>query len=127
MLSTASELANSRASKIIGVRNEQHAALQLGQFLEMFSEAWTFVIACEVICRKMIVGLRGTMVVQVRSQLFLVTNLATSTDWSTLLLTDPGQDFLAELSLSACVEFGSSGRERAVGTRRDDARPATCG
>lgn len=66
MLSNASELANSRASKIIGVRNEQHAALQLGQFLEMFSEAWTFVIACEVICRKMIVGLRGTMVVQVR-------------------------------------------------------------
>ena len=66
VLSTASELANSRASKIIGVRNEQHAALQLGQFLEMFSEAWSFVVACEVICRKMIVGLRGTMVVQVR-------------------------------------------------------------
>lgn len=31
----------------------------------MFSEAWSFVVACEVICRKMIVGLRGTMVVQV--------------------------------------------------------------
>lgn len=66
VLSTTTELAHARASKIIGLRTERHASLALTDFLAVFSEAWTFVISCEVLCRKMIVGLRGTMVVQVR-------------------------------------------------------------
>ncbi|CDZ97217.1 Vacuolar sorting protein VPS45 [Phaffia rhodozyma] len=66
VLSQAAELANSRASKIMGVRNEQHASLELDNFIETFDEAWNFVLSCEVICRKMIVGLRGTMVVQAK-------------------------------------------------------------
>lgn len=68
VLASAAELANSRASKIMGVRNEQHARLSLPQFLEIFNEAWRFVVACEIVCQKMIVGLRGTMVVQVSIQ-----------------------------------------------------------
>lgn len=70
VLSATAELANARASRVLVVRNEPHAALELEPFLQVFSGAWTFVVACEVICRKMIVGLRGTMVVQVHSSPF---------------------------------------------------------
>ncbi|KAL7416025.1 hypothetical protein BDY24DRAFT_380828 [Mrakia frigida] len=110
VLSTASELANSRASKIIGVRNEQHAALQLGQFLEMFSEAWSFVVACEVICRKMIVGLRGTMVVQAKT--FLQTYHSQRVSTSARLVenelwapeeTTPAQQHVVDLLLESAV------------------------
>lgn len=66
VLTTSAELAHSRASKVMGVRTDQHALLPLEQFIGMFNAAWSFVVDCEVLCRKMIVGLRGTMVVQVR-------------------------------------------------------------
>lgn len=32
-----------------------------------FNESWRFVVGCEVICRRMIVGLRGAVVSQVRT------------------------------------------------------------
>lgn len=66
-LGAAAELANSRASKVLAVRSEQHAALELASFVELFGSTWQFVVACEVICQKMIVGLRGTIVNQARS------------------------------------------------------------
>jgi hypothetical protein len=68
ILSSAAELANTRMASIISVRSEEHAALQLPEFLEFFNESWTFVLRCEVICRRMIVGLRGVIVGQVRSR-----------------------------------------------------------
>jgi vacuolar protein sorting-associated protein 54 len=67
VLTAAAELAHSRASKVVGVRTDQHAQLALEDFIRMFNAAWAFVVDCEVLCQKMIVGLRGTMVVQVRA------------------------------------------------------------
>lgn len=61
------ELANLRFSKVIGVRTEVHANLELEEFVEIFDASWSFVLQCEVICQRMIVGLRGVMVGQAKT------------------------------------------------------------
>jgi len=65
VLPIAAELANSRISKIVMVRSDQHASLPLKEFLVVFNEGWSFIIRCEVMARKMIVGLRGVVMSQV--------------------------------------------------------------
>lgn len=65
------ELANLRFSKVIGVRTEVHSNLSLPEFVEIFDASWAFVVQCEVVCQRMIVGLRGVMVGQ--SKVFLQT------------------------------------------------------
>jgi vacuolar protein sorting-associated protein 54 len=72
ILSSAAELSNARASTIITLRSEQHAALPLPEFLDLFNDSWNFVLKCEVICRRMIVGLRGIIVSQVCSLIKVV-------------------------------------------------------
>ncbi|KAH9848897.1 Vps54-like protein-domain-containing protein [Lenzites betulinus] len=67
ILSSAAELANTRASKVLSVRAEQHTALDLPSFCALFNESWDFVVKSEIICRRMIVGLRGTIVSQAKS------------------------------------------------------------
>lgn len=67
--SSATELSNSLAAKVMSKRSEQHAALTLFEFYTLFNEAWDFVVQCEVLCRRMIVGLRGVIVSQ--SKVFL--------------------------------------------------------
>ena len=47
------------------MRAEQHVKLELREFLEVFNECWSFVVRCEVTCKRMIVGLRGVVVSQV--------------------------------------------------------------
>ncbi|KIM71978.1 hypothetical protein PILCRDRAFT_82306, partial [Piloderma croceum F 1598] len=66
VLASAAELSNTRAAKVVGYRSEQHASLDLGSFLVFFNESWRFVVGCEVICRRMIVGLRGAVVSQAK-------------------------------------------------------------
>lgn len=66
IISSAAELCNTHAATVISLRADQHAVLELADFLVLFNESWGFVVRCEVICRKMIVGLRGVMVSQVR-------------------------------------------------------------
>lgn len=61
------ELANLRFSKVIGVRTEAHAALELGDFLDIFDVSWAFLVHCELVCQRMIVGLRGVMVGQAKT------------------------------------------------------------
>lgn len=70
VLTSACELANTRASKIISVRSEQHAELPLDQFVAIFNESWSFVVATESLARRMIVSLRGVLSSQAKS--FLV-------------------------------------------------------
>ncbi|KAL0946762.1 hypothetical protein HGRIS_012937 [Hohenbuehelia grisea] len=67
ILSSASELSNTRAAIVIAPRSEQHASLELPDFLALFDESWGFVVKCEVICRRMIVGLRGVVVSQAKT------------------------------------------------------------
>ncbi|OBZ75271.1 Vacuolar protein sorting-associated protein 54, chloroplastic [Grifola frondosa] len=80
ILSSAAELANARASKVISIRAEQHTALDLSSFCNLFNESWDFVVKSEVICRRMIVGLRGTIVSQAKAflQAFHQTQLSQS-------------------------------------------------
>ena len=65
IVTTIAELSNTQAAKVISYRAEQHAALEFADFLTFFNDSWSFVIKCETICRRMIVGLRGTVVGQV--------------------------------------------------------------
>ncbi|KAJ7444837.1 Vps54-like protein-domain-containing protein [Mycena latifolia] len=71
ILSSAAELSNTQAAKLILIRAEQHAVLSLIDFFAFFNDSWSFVVKCEVICRKMIVGLRGVVISQ--SKTFLQT------------------------------------------------------
>jgi vacuolar protein sorting-associated protein 54 len=65
ILSSAAELCNTRAATVVSMRSEQHAQLDLPEFLVLFNESWNFVLRCEIICMRMIVGLRGVIVGQV--------------------------------------------------------------
>jgi vacuolar protein sorting-associated protein 54 len=58
-------------SKVMSARSDQHVKLNLCEFVEVFNECWNFVVRCEVICRRMIVGLRGVVITQVRVSLTL--------------------------------------------------------
>lgn len=65
ILSSAADLSNKLVAKVISYRSEQLAQLDLPTFLVFFNQSWDFVIKCEVICRRMIMGLRGTILGQV--------------------------------------------------------------
>lgn len=65
ILGSVTELAHVMVAKVISVRSEPHTSLPLHEFWEFFNETWSFVIGCEVICRRMVVGLRGAVVGQV--------------------------------------------------------------
>ena len=43
--------------------------MELADFLVFFNDSWAFVVKCEVLSRRMIVGLRGTVVGQVNVSL----------------------------------------------------------
>lgn len=66
-LFSAAESANVLTSKVLSTRAEQHVKLELREFLEVFNECWSFVVRCEVTCKRMIVGLRGVVVSQAKS------------------------------------------------------------
>lgn len=65
ILSSAADLSNKLAAMVIGYRSEQHAQLDLSSFLTFFNTSWDFVVQCEIICRRMIMGLRGVVLGQV--------------------------------------------------------------
>jgi len=68
------------------VRAEQHSQLILPEFHAIFELIWQFVLASEVLCRKMIVGLRGTAVSQAKA--FLVAFHASRITTSAKLVED---------------------------------------
>ncbi|KAI6022748.1 Vps54-like protein-domain-containing protein [Pisolithus marmoratus] len=71
IVSSAADLSNKFAAKVISYRSEQHAQLDLPNFLNFFNESWGFVVKCEIICRRVIMGLRGVILNQ--AKLFLQT------------------------------------------------------
>ncbi|KAK0451106.1 Vps54-like protein-domain-containing protein [Armillaria borealis] len=60
-LGSVTELAHVMVAKVISVRSEPTYFF--------FNETWSFVIGCEVICRRMVVGLRGAVVGQQSAKL----------------------------------------------------------
>jgi hypothetical protein len=65
-LSSSAESANVLISKVISARADQHVKLDFHKFLETFNKCWNFLVRCEIICRRMIVGLRGAVISQVQ-------------------------------------------------------------
>ena len=65
ILFAATELAHTRVAKIISTRKDRHTELKLRDFYAFYQETWTFVVDSEVICARMVVGLRGTLGSQV--------------------------------------------------------------
>ena len=84
-LSTAAELANSCAARVLTVRAEEHAKLELREFYELFNKTWEFVVRSEMLSRRMIVGLRGAIVGQVSN----LTKISLLVYW--LILSSPSQ------------------------------------
>lgn len=70
-LASAAELANTLTSRVLSVRTEQNARLELVEFAELFRETWNFFVRCEVVCRRMIVSLRGVISSQVSFSVFI--------------------------------------------------------
>ncbi|KAJ2933793.1 hypothetical protein H1R20_g3290, partial [Candolleomyces eurysporus] len=65
-LSSSCELANTTVAKVVAFRSEKHAKLDLPEFMDFFNTSWAFVVRCEVISKRMIIGLRGTVVSQAK-------------------------------------------------------------
>ena len=66
-IQAVADLANIRLARIVTSRAEIHAGLPLADFVAVFNASWQFVLTCEVICKKMIVGLRGVIVAQAKA------------------------------------------------------------
>ncbi|KAK7037969.1 Vps54 domain-containing protein [Favolaschia claudopus] len=111
ILSSAAELSNTQAAKLVVLRAEQHASLGLSEFITFFNDSWSFVVKCEVICRKMIVGLRGVVISQ--SKTFLQTfhqarltqsaSLVENEQWEQIDAT-PAIQHIAEVLVNAAVQ-----------------------
>ena len=76
---------------MISLRADQHATLELADCLVFFNESWGFVVKCEIVCRRMIVSLRGVVV----SQVCIVSPYLMYVDISHFIL---GESILADLS-----------------------------
>jgi vacuolar protein sorting-associated protein 54 len=61
ILFAATELAHNRVSKVIGIRAEENSKLKLREFHAFFEESMAFVVDSEILCQKMVVGLRGVL------------------------------------------------------------------
>lgn len=60
------ELASSCAAKLLNARAEQHVNLPWPSFLELYNETSAFNVNSEILCRTMIIALRGAANSQVR-------------------------------------------------------------
>ncbi|KAG6889819.1 hypothetical protein C0995_014296 [Termitomyces sp. Mi166 len=67
ILASAAELANTHSATLIAFRHDEHTALELADFISLFNNSWSFVVRCEVLSRRMIVGLRGVVVGQAKA------------------------------------------------------------
>ncbi|KAJ3299753.1 hypothetical protein HK104_007207 [Borealophlyctis nickersoniae] len=66
LLFAASDLANVRCARLIGVRSEQNAQLNPKDFYRLFSTTWEFVAGGENLCGRLCLGLKGTMLSQAK-------------------------------------------------------------
>lgn len=64
LLSSTTELSHTTSSKLLQARTEPHSLLHLRHFLALYFDSMAFVVQCEVICRRMIIGLRGVVIRQ---------------------------------------------------------------
>lgn len=66
----SAELCNTRFSRVMAIRSDIHASsMPFEDFVVLFKDSWAFVLSCEVMCKRMIVGLRGVLVAQSKAWL----------------------------------------------------------
>ncbi|SPO45549.1 uncharacterized protein PSANT_03235 [Moesziomyces antarcticus] len=107
----SAEHAHTLSARLLALRAPPHAALELPSFLVVFQLCWSFVLSSEQLCRKMIVGLRGTVLSQAKG--FLATfhrrrieRAAKAVEEETWAQADVGADIQAQIRLivSSAVE-----------------------
>lgn len=107
----SAEHAHTLSARLLALRAPSHAALELPFFLVVFQLCWSFVLSSEQLCRKMIVGLRGTVLGQAKG--FLATfhrrrieRAAKAVEEETWAQADVGADIQAQIRLivSSAVE-----------------------
>lgn len=64
LLSSTTELSHTTSAKLLQPRTETHSILPIPQFLALYYDSMAFVVKCEVICRRMVIGLRGVVIRQ---------------------------------------------------------------
>ncbi|KAF5358520.1 hypothetical protein D9756_001367 [Leucocoprinus leucothites] len=64
LLSSTTELSHTTSAKLLHARMEPHSILPFPHFLALYYDSMAFVVKCEVLCRRMIIGLRGVVVRQ---------------------------------------------------------------
>ncbi|KAG1903777.1 Vps54-like protein-domain-containing protein [Suillus fuscotomentosus] len=113
ILSSTADLSNKLAAIVIGYRSEQHAQLDLPGFLTFFNASWGFVVQCEVICRRMIMGLRGVVLGQAKHflQAFHQARISQSAKLVEDELWNPMSDVPAALQHMADVLVDSAVRD----------------
>ncbi|KAJ1309562.1 hypothetical protein OPQ81_006335 [Rhizoctonia solani] len=65
----AAELASVCCAKLLNARSEQNVGLPWPDFLQLYNEASSFNIECEILCRTMIIALRGAANSQAKAYL----------------------------------------------------------
>ncbi|CAE6517137.1 unnamed protein product [Rhizoctonia solani] len=66
---TVAELASVCCAKLLNARSEQNVGLLWPDFLELYNETSSFNIECEILCRTMIIALRGAANSQAKAYL----------------------------------------------------------
>lgn len=64
LLSSTAELSHTTSSQFLHARTEPHSLLSLPRFLALYFDSMAFVVKCEILCRRMIIGLRGVVIRQ---------------------------------------------------------------
>ncbi|EPQ30361.1 uncharacterized protein PFL1_01887 [Pseudozyma flocculosa PF-1] len=66
IVTASTELSHVLTARLISVRSSTHAAMDLAPFLAVFQLCWSYVLSSELVCRRMIVGLRGSVLSQAK-------------------------------------------------------------
>lgn len=105
----AAELANVRFAKIVSARAEMHACLALADLVDLCDLSWAFIVQCEVICTRMVVGLRGVLMSQSKSwlahfhqrQITMMAGLVENEQWVAADISTQTQETVSLILVSA--------------------------
>lgn len=67
ILSSSSDLAHVRCGKLLTLRAEQNAQLNLKDFFKVFEMTWRFINVGELMCQRTCIGLRGVLMSQAKA------------------------------------------------------------
>ncbi|KAN0064753.1 hypothetical protein ACQY0O_001810 [Thecaphora frezii] len=124
IVTACTELSHVLAARLIAIRSGTHTSMDLAPFLAVFQLCWSYVLSSELVCRKMIVGLRGAVLSQAKGFLShfhrkRIEKAAKAVEEETWAQSDVGPDVQRQVRLivesavedpAAFVVFGDAGR-----------------